>query len=269
MKLKLPSWATITLGVVAGILAVLNQTTFDIATPWKAYVTIALVFLSALGISPLVGEKFQSAVHLAPSVGIVISAALAALAVGLSTLSVSEGVKGLIQGVIVFFSAFGFAPAAQYMLGSVKPDARIGAFTGPFPRGTIVEHGSKIKAGLSLAKPTIGRIVIYRSRTGDYDVPAIVTATSETLNRKGVEAGYVPDLASDQHVHLTVFTPGTPSLRGSATERGDFKVVSEHPVSENLAGCYQEWDIPQHAPPDGCDESVAPGTWRWPERVAV
>jgi hypothetical protein len=138
MKLKLPSWATITLGVFAGILAILNQTTFDIATPWKSYVTIALVFLSALGISPLVGEKFQSAVHLAPSVGIVISAALAALAVGLSTLGVSEGVKGLIQGVIVFFSAFGFAPAAQYMLGSIKPGAKVEAFTGAYPHETKV-----------------------------------------------------------------------------------------------------------------------------------
>lgn len=124
-------------------------------------------------------------------------------------------------------------------------------------------------------KPTIGRIVTYRSRTGDYDVPAIVTATTDTLNRKGVEAGYVPDLSSKEHVHLTVLTPGQPGLR-KAGEHDDFKVVSEHPVSENVAGCYQEWDIPQWEAPhvlgsiDGPPLPPVepnPGTWRWPELV--
>ena len=37
-------------------------------------------------------------------------------------------------------------------------------------------------------KPTIGRIVIFRSRTGDYDVPAIIAGTQDTLNPKNVEA---------------------------------------------------------------------------------
>lgn len=122
-------------------------------------------------------------------------------------------------------------------------------------------------------KATIGRIVIYRSRTGDYDIPAMVTATTDTLNRKGVEAGYVPDLSSDEHVHLTVFSPGMPGLRKTG-EHTDFKVVSKHPVSKNVSGCYQEWDIAQWVSPDvmgGPDISVtapvdpAPGSWRWPE----
>lgn len=110
--------------------------------------------------------------------------------------------------------------------------------------------------------PTIGRIVIYRSRTGDYDVPAIINATAETLNAKGVELGHVPPLSRDTHVHLTVFTPGKPGMRRGAT---DFLVESEHPRGENVAGCYQEWDIPF----DGlADPNVpTPGTWRWPTRA--
>jgi hypothetical protein len=109
-------------------------------------------------------------------------------------------------------------------------------------------------------KPTLGRIVIYRSRTGDYDVPAIVTATQDSLNPKGVELGHVPALSSDAHVHLTVLTPGKPGKRRDAD---DFLVESPHGRSENVAGCYQEWDIePLH---DG--EEPRPGTWRWPERV--
>lgn len=110
--------------------------------------------------------------------------------------------------------------------------------------------------------PTIGRIVIYRSRTGDYSVPAIVTATPETLNAKGVELGHVPALTAGPFpVHLTVFTPGRPGMRRGAD---DFLVESEHGRGENVSGCYQEWDI---ALDDSDEEQQAPGTWRWPTRA--
>ncbi len=105
--------------------------------------------------------------------------------------------------------------------------------------------------------PTIGRIVIYRSRTGNYDIPAIVTCTTATAYQPGIDAGYLPALSSDEHVHLTVFTPGKPGKRRTAD---DFKVMPELPVSENVAGCYQEWNIPR-------DDDGGPGTWRWPTRV--
>ena len=126
--------------------------------------------------------------------------------------------------------------------------------------------------------PTIGRIVIYRSRTGSYDVPAIVTATTETLNPKGVEFFHatngekgVPPLSSDQHVHLTVFTPGLPGYRAEGL-RGELDTpLAERDASqrgapaqgygENAGGSYQEWDVP----PADEDDVVAPGTWRWPE----
>lgn len=115
---------------------------------------------------------------------------------------------------------------------------------------------------------SIGRAVTYRSRTGDYDVPAVVTATVDTLNPKGVESGNVPALSEPDCVHLTVFTPGKPGLREGAE---DFKSESEHGRSENVAGCYQEWDIPQFevaergAEDEACE--IVAGTWRWPERV--
>lgn len=114
-------------------------------------------------------------------------------------------------------------------------------------------------------KPSICRVVVYRSRTGDYDVPAIITAVRETLNPKGVELGHVPDLSSDTHVHLTVFTPGKPGMRRDAD---DFLVESEHGRGENVSGCYQEWDIPFWQPGvDGEQRASShpwPGSWRWP-----
>lgn len=105
--------------------------------------------------------------------------------------------------------------------------------------------------------PTIGRIVHYRSRTGTYTCPAMVTATTGTLFAPNVEAGHIAGLSSDTHVHLTVFTPGKPGKRAAAT---DFLVESEHGRSENVGGLYQEFDIPFD--PDG-----GPGTWSWPPRA--
>lgn len=119
-------------------------------------------------------------------------------------------------------------------------------------------------------KPTLGRVVIFRSRTGSYDVPAMITATTETLAPAGVGAFVdsggqrgVPPLTGVDRVHLTVFTPGLP---GQRAEAGDF--LNEPVIrSENLAGCYQEWDVPLDGSEDRPVEVVgepSPGTWRWP-----
>ena len=82
-------------------------------------------------------------------------------------------------------------------------------------------------------KPTTGRIVRYRGKIGLYAMrAAIVTADVTTLDPRGIEAGHVPALDSDEHVHLWVFTPG---------EKGGFA----------------EFNV---APVDG------PGQWSWPPR---
>jgi hypothetical protein len=99
----------------------------------------------------------------------------------------------------------------------------------------------------------IGRSVIYRSRTGSYDVPAVVNATVETLDPAGVESGNVPALSGNACVHLTVFTPGKP---GTGSDDPAIR------TSENLGGSYQEWDIGMASD----SESPEPGSWRWPDR---
>lgn len=81
--------------------------------------------------------------------------------------------------------------------------------------------------------PTVGRIVIYRAKTRGYPLPAVVTATRDTLDPIGLELGDVPPLEDDTTVHLHVMTPGD-------------------------QGSYTEHQVPQG---DG------PGTWSWPERV--
>ncbi len=100
---------------------------------------------------------------------------------------------------------------------------------------------------------TITRAVVYRSKTGSYDLPAVVTATVDTLDPKGVELGHVPALSSPAHVHLTVFTCGK---QGTAREGNAVN-------NEAAGGSYQEFDIPFC--PEG--DEIEPGTWRWPVRV--
>jgi hypothetical protein len=106
-------------------------------------------------------------------------------------------------------------------------------------------------------KPKISRMVIYRSRTGDYDCPAVIAATRDTLHIPNVEAGFIPPLSSEDHVHLVVFSAGSPGKR--AAPEAHFLVESPHGRSENVSGSYQEWDITY-------DPEGAPGTWRWPEQ---
>ena len=95
-------------------------------------------------------------------------------------------------------------------------------------------------------KPTLGRIVHYRGKQGLLAArAAIVTATVDTLDQRGVEAGHVPALDSDEHVHLWVFTPG---------EQGGFP----------------EFNVPRGEASD--EESatagtIPPGTWCWPPRT--
>jgi hypothetical protein len=100
----------------------------------------------------------------------------------------------------------------------------------------------------------IGRVVWYRSRTGAYDLPAIVSATTRSLDPTGVELGHVPELTNQSRVHLTVFTSGIP---GTAREGNEVN-------NDAAGGTYQEFNVPLLAA--DATEIVA-GTWRWPERA--
>jgi hypothetical protein len=85
-------------------------------------------------------------------------------------------------------------------------------------------------------KPTLGRIIHYRGKRGVHAMrAAIVTATVDTLDRANVAIGAIPDLDSDGHVHLWVFTPGE-------------------------AGGFTEYNVPQGQPEENSGE-IPPGSW--------
>ncbi|MEV5574206.1 hypothetical protein AB0L06_29585 [Spirillospora sp. NPDC052269] len=84
----------------------------------------------------------------------------------------------------------------------------------------------------------LGGSVYYRD-TGEGQTlrAAIITAKLATLDPAAVEAGTVPALDDDQHVHLSVFTP-----------LGVAEAVPNVPP----------------APPG---RPIEPGTWAWPPRT--
>lgn len=87
--------------------------------------------------------------------------------------------------------------------------------------------------------PTLGRILHYRGRLGLQTMrAAIVTATVDTLDPAGVEAGEVPPLTDHTHVHLWVYSPSP----------------------NTPAGGFGEYNVAYGG--DGLE--IEPGTWRWP-----
>jgi hypothetical protein len=121
---------------------------------------------------------------------------------------------------------------------------------------------------LSARTPTPGRVVLYQTdgRNGlDYVLPAVVTVSRDS------HPGDYPDgqgnsLAvpiTDQHVHLTVFTPGG---FGSTYVAGGVESEYEQESMPNLgrpdsftpgSGTYVEWNVAYD--PEGSRRS-----WRWP-----
>jgi hypothetical protein len=100
---------------------------------------------------------------------------------------------------------------------------------------------------VEIKPPKLSKSVIYRSRTGSYSVPAIINCNVDSIDPEGVRLGHVPALTEFDAVHLTVFTPGRPG-----TTRGGMQVTSQ-----NVAGCYQEWDIPYDR------TGRKPGSWKY------
>lgn len=87
-------------------------------------------------------------------------------------------------------------------------------------------------------KPKIGMMVNYQSKKNPYILPAIITATTETLWDEGVKRGDVQKLSSDTHVHLLVLTPGSALM-------------------------YAESDVPMVAGP----REATPGSWWFLDRL--
>lgn len=138
-------------------------------------------------------------------------------------------------------------------------------------------------------KPTIGRIVIYRTdgRNGlAYDLPAMITCTRDTHPGDYPDGSHNPLPVPDEGcVHLTVFSPGgygsTVGWDPSDMARRQLAEaqIIEKPASEDFVGAtvlvpgsgtYVEWNVPYAGDADGlAPDGIPQRTWRWPERVGA
>lgn len=113
-----------------------------------------------------------------------------------------------------------------------------------------------------MKNPTIGRIVIYRTdgRNGlDYELPAMITCTrsSHPGDYPDGQHNPLPVPADDDHVHLTVFTPGGFGTKLGALNldpESDKDFIGAADITPG-SGTYVEWNVPKG---DG------PRSWRWP-----
>lgn len=117
----------------------------------------------------------------------------------------------------------------------------------------------------------LGQTVLFRSRTGAWTAPAIVTATLDSLHRPNVDAGHVPPLTDGFNVHLTVLTPGIQGHVSDTTAAEHPELVADDRPNKPAGGSFQEWDVPEWVPddPETWDEPFEyadqpAGTWTWP-----
>lgn len=108
---RLPTAVTVGLALLAGLITVLNTTTFGFVAPWKAVLTVALVFIAGLGIGPLTGAGFRNALHIPQNLNVIISAAIAAATIGSTTIGMSTAAHAIVAGVLTVLAGLGFGTA--------------------------------------------------------------------------------------------------------------------------------------------------------------
>lgn len=110
-RLRIPTWATIALSVLAGVLSVLNITSFGFVAPWQNLVAVGLAALAALGIAPLTGPSLQTALHISHALALSLASLVSTAVVAVTTLSIDQTAKGIIAGVLTLLAGVLFGPA--------------------------------------------------------------------------------------------------------------------------------------------------------------
>ena len=98
-KLSLPAPVVLVLGLLGGVLEFLNQQTFHFAAPWPGVIAYGLLIVGLLGVSPLVGKAFVTALKLPVSVSVGLTIAATALTAAITTFDISGVLKGVLLGV--------------------------------------------------------------------------------------------------------------------------------------------------------------------------
>lgn len=121
---KLPGKAALILGLIAGALVALNVTTFQPGPPWQTGINIALIAISALGISTLSGAAWRAAIHLTQQETAIVTAVLAFFQLWQQSEPLSTALHAVIGAILAFAAAVGFGPNTVQVVATER-DARL------------------------------------------------------------------------------------------------------------------------------------------------
>jgi hypothetical protein len=111
-RFKVPTWFSIALSVLAGVLQLLNLTTFGFAPTWQELVTVGVSALAAVGIAPLTGPALQTVLHISHAASLSLASLFATASVAVTTVSgLDQTAKGLIVGVLALIGGVLFGGA--------------------------------------------------------------------------------------------------------------------------------------------------------------
>ena len=99
-KIKLPSWLSVVLGAIAGILGGLNVATFGFGQPWSELVTFSCTGIAALGIAPLTHDALRNALHIPYPFALSVAGMLTTVNAGITATHWSNGAKGICVGLL-------------------------------------------------------------------------------------------------------------------------------------------------------------------------
>lgn len=111
LKLNIPSWLVVLLGLIGGLLEYLNQASFHLQQPWNQLITFGLYVIAVVGVSPLVHNAFRNALHLSTQLATFITVIAAITATAITTFSMGQVTKGLLEGILAFLAFVGFGPS--------------------------------------------------------------------------------------------------------------------------------------------------------------
>lgn len=119
--LGLPTIAALVLSLIAGALQVVNQVVLSGHPEAFAGVTVLMVFLAGIGVSPLVGSQFRAALNLTPTISYILTGLVSAVTLALATLTVPTIVHDVLSVVLTIAAGLGFAPAVAGTAAIAKP----------------------------------------------------------------------------------------------------------------------------------------------------
>ena len=114
---RLPSWLTVSISALAGIVATVNVTSHPFSPRWSTAVTLGLTALATVGLGPLVHGRLAVVLHLPYRAALALGSGLGMATVGISTAAIDPALRGVLIGVLTALAGMLVGPAPPSSTG--------------------------------------------------------------------------------------------------------------------------------------------------------